>query len=41
MIGDDVEADVAAAQAEGLKGALVRTGKFRSSELEGVLHVKT
>jgi phospholysine phosphohistidine inorganic pyrophosphate phosphatase len=35
MIGDDIEADVAGAQAAGLKGALVKTGKFRSSDLEG------
>ena len=35
MIGDDIEADVAGAQAAGSKGALVRTGKFRSSKIEG------
>jgi phospholysine phosphohistidine inorganic pyrophosphate phosphatase len=37
MIGDDIEADVAGAQAAGLKGALVRTGKFRSTDLEGAV----
>jgi ribonucleotide monophosphatase NagD (HAD superfamily) len=35
MVGDDIDTDVAAAQAAGLKGALVRTGKFRASDLEG------
>ena len=35
MIGDDVETDVGGAQAAGLKGALVRTGKFQSSDLGG------
>jgi HAD superfamily hydrolase (TIGR01458 family) len=34
MVGDDAEADVAGAQAAGLKGILVRTGKYRS-ETEG------
>ncbi len=35
MVGDDIEADVGGAQAAGLNGALVRTGKFRASDLEG------
>lgn len=35
MIGDDVQADVAGAQAAGLRGALVRTGKFRPADLQG------
>jgi ribonucleotide monophosphatase NagD (HAD superfamily) len=35
MVGDDVHADVGGAQAAGLRGALVRTGKFRPSDLEG------
>jgi len=33
MIGDDIRADVAGAQAAGLTGILVRTGKFRESDL--------
>ena len=35
MIGDDVETDVGGAQAAGLKGVLVKTGKFKPSDLEG------
>jgi phospholysine phosphohistidine inorganic pyrophosphate phosphatase len=35
MIGDDVKADVGGAQEAGLKGALVKTGKFRPADLEG------
>ena len=35
MIGDDIETDVGGAQAAGLKGALVKTGKFRPSDLDG------
>jgi phospholysine phosphohistidine inorganic pyrophosphate phosphatase len=35
MMGDDVNADIGGAQAAGLRGALVRTGKYRSSDLEG------
>ncbi len=34
MIGDDIEADIGGAQAAGLNGALVRTGKFRVSDLD-------
>ncbi len=34
MIGDDIEIDVAGAQHAGMKGALVRTGKFRPLDLE-------
>lgn len=34
MVGDDVESDVLGAQACGLTGVLVRTGKFRQSSLE-------
>jgi ribonucleotide monophosphatase NagD (HAD superfamily) len=37
MIGDDIETGVAGAQAAGLKGALVRTGKFRRCDLNGAL----
>ena len=35
MIGDDIEVDIGGAQAAGLKGVLVRTGKFRPADLEG------
>jgi HAD superfamily hydrolase (TIGR01458 family) len=34
MVGDDLENDVLAAQALGLTGILVRTGKFRAETLE-------
>ena len=34
MVGDDVESDVLGAQAVGLTGVLVRTGKFRPEDLE-------
>jgi HAD superfamily hydrolase (TIGR01458 family) len=34
MVGDDVEADVGGAQALGMHGVLVRTGKFRDDWLE-------
>ncbi len=34
MVGDDVEYDVLAAQAVGMTGILVRTGKFRPEHLE-------
>lgn len=33
MVGDDIEADVRGAMAAGLKGALVKTGKFRPTDL--------
>jgi HAD superfamily hydrolase (TIGR01458 family) len=35
MIGDDIRADICGAQSAGLKTVLVRTGKFRESDLEG------
>jgi HAD superfamily hydrolase (TIGR01458 family) len=35
MVGDDVRTDVGGAQRAGLRGALVRTGKFRPGDLEG------
>lgn len=35
MIGDDIHADIAGAQAAGLAAALVKTGKFRPADLEG------
>jgi len=34
MIGDDVRSDVGGAQRTGLRGVLVRTGKFRPGDLE-------
>ena len=34
MVGDDVEADIAGAQAQGIRAVLVRTGKFRQEKLE-------
>ncbi len=33
MIGDDIDADVLGAQASGIRGVLVRTGKFRPGDL--------
>jgi ribonucleotide monophosphatase NagD (HAD superfamily) len=33
MVGDDIESDVLAAQALGMFGVLVRTGKFRPEQL--------
>jgi HAD superfamily hydrolase (TIGR01458 family) len=35
MVGDDIHGDVGGAQAAGLAGILVRTGKFRPADLEG------
>lgn len=35
MVGDDIVGDVQGAQSAGLKGVLVKTGKFRPSDLEG------
>ncbi len=35
MVGDDIQGDIGGAQAAGIKGALVRTGKFRDADLEG------
>ncbi len=35
MVGDDIESDVLGAQAVGITGVLVRTGKFRADDLEG------
>lgn len=35
MIGDDIRGDVGGAQAAGLTGILVRTGKFREKDLSG------
>jgi HAD superfamily hydrolase (TIGR01458 family) len=36
MVGDDVRSDVLAAQSLGIRGVLVRTGKFREEALEGL-----
>ena len=33
MVGDDIVSDVLGAQAAGLTGILVRTGKFREADL--------
>jgi ribonucleotide monophosphatase NagD (HAD superfamily) len=35
VVGDDIDSDVLGAQAVGLTGVLVRTGKFRQSDLDG------
>ena len=35
MVGDDIVNDVVGAQAAGVTGILVRTGKFRESDLQG------
>ncbi len=34
MVGDDIRADIGGAQAAGLRGAIVKTGKFRPEDLE-------
>jgi HAD superfamily hydrolase (TIGR01458 family) len=36
MVGDDIHSDVLGAQESGISGVLVRTGKFRPSDLEGI-----
>ena len=38
MIGDDIRGDVEGAQQAGLKGALVKTGKFQVQDLAGRIH---
>lgn len=35
MVGDDIITDIGGAQAAGMRGILVRTGKFRPSDLDG------
>lgn len=35
MIGDDIRSDIGGAQASGIRGLLVRTGKFRPGDLAG------
>ncbi len=37
MIGDDINSDVGGAQRAGLKGALVKTGKFQPGDLNGTV----
>jgi phospholysine phosphohistidine inorganic pyrophosphate phosphatase len=37
MIGDDIHADVGGAQAAGMQGVLVKTGKFRPGDLKAVV----
>ena len=34
MVGDDLEADIGGSQALGIRGFMVRTGKYRNTELE-------
>jgi HAD superfamily hydrolase (TIGR01458 family) len=34
MVGDDLQADIGGAQALGIRGFMVRTGKFRAAEVE-------
>ena len=38
MIGDDIVGDIRGAQRAGIKGVLVRTGKFRASDLDSEIH---
>jgi ribonucleotide monophosphatase NagD (HAD superfamily) len=35
MVGDDIVTDIGGAQSAGLRGILVRTGKFRPDDLDG------
>ena len=35
MVGDDIQGDIGGAQAAGIAGCLVRTGKFRAEDLDG------
>ena len=35
MIGDDIRGDIGGAQSAGIRGLLVRTGKFRPRDLPG------
>lgn len=41
MIGDDISTDVRGAQAAGLQGLLVKTGKFRPQDLKGTIRPDT
>jgi HAD superfamily hydrolase (TIGR01458 family) len=38
MVGDDILGDIGGAQAAGIRGLLVRTGKFRRTDLDGDIH---
>jgi ribonucleotide monophosphatase NagD (HAD superfamily) len=38
MIGDDIKSDIGGAQQAGLCTVLVRTGKFRPSDLDSDIH---
>jgi len=38
MVGDDIKTDIGGAQQAGLRTVLVRTGKFRPSDLESDIH---
>jgi ribonucleotide monophosphatase NagD (HAD superfamily) len=35
MVGDDIRGDIGGAQTAGIRGLLVRTGKFRETDLGG------
>ena len=37
MVGDDIESDIAGAQDAGVRAILVKTGKYRPSDLEGAI----
>jgi len=37
MIGDDIVTDIGGAQSAGMRGILVRTGKFRPADLDGTV----
>jgi HAD superfamily hydrolase (TIGR01458 family) len=40
MIGDDIVSDVLAAERAGLRGVLVRTGKFREADLQSDMRLE-
>ena len=37
MVGDDIESDIAGAQEAGIRAILVKTGKYRPTDLEGAI----
>ena len=41
MVGDDIVTDIGGAQAAGMRGLLVRTGKFRPADLDGQVKPET